>query len=67
MSVSDEISLAGTSAPSEFLHEKQKERQKQRKICIDMPEILQMRNFVETVLLSIARTSDGASINSIHR
>ena len=47
MSVSDEISLAGTSAPSEFLHEKQKERQKQRKICIDMPEMLQMHTPAE--------------------
>ena len=47
MSVSDEISLAGTSAPSEFLHEKQKERQKQRKISIDMPEMLQMQALAE--------------------
>ena len=47
MSVSDEISLAGTPAPSEFLHEKYKEGQKQRKICIDMPEMLQMHPLAE--------------------
>ena len=47
MSVSDEISLDGTSAPTEFLHEKQKERQKQRKISIDMPEMLQMQALAE--------------------